>query len=1386
MKFCCRLLDSSGRCFLAFLALIFAPGRCFFGEPSCAAAPATVLTQSAASAGPGVVINEIHFDPPDKTRPEEFIELHNASPFEVPLGGWRFASGITFTFPAATVIPPGGFAVVAANPAAFRASFGFLPLGPWTGNLQNDGEKILLVDPEARLIDEVDYGVGFPWPTASHGLGASHELLHPDLDNNLGGSWRAARRIMELTAAQRFINPLDRNWRFHKGTNAPSGGNAWRQLNYAEDASWQTGATSIGYGDGDDQTLLEDMMNSYTTVYLRHKFSVRAGQVPAFLQLNLNVDDGAVAWINGTEVARFNVSVTEPAFNSTASGAIEAAWQRFIITNTTMLVTGENVLAIHALNQSTNSSDLTIDAELRTPDADFLEGRPTPGATNSVALTSFSDAPPLIRQVNHQPRQPTNGQVVTVTAKVTDIDRVAEVFLSYQVVNPGQYIRKADPAYQTSWTDIPMRDDGTNGDAVSGDSIFSVQLPGSLQTHRRLVRYRITARDARNNSIRVPYADDDSPNFAWFTYNGAPTWRGASRPGSTPVLEFPSSLMNSLPIYHLLANPTDVSNSQWNGGYDAVRMWGTLVYDGEVYDHIQFHNRGEASTYVAGKNKWRFHFNRARDFQARDLWGRRYRADWKTLNFDACASPWASVNRGMAGLDEAVAYRLYDLAGVPSSKTHYVHFRVIDQAAEASATSQYEGDLWGLYQAIEQPDGRFLKERDLPEGNVYKIEGGGGDKKNQGPTQSSDASDWNTFMARSLGSQTEAWWRLNMDMPKFYSFHAMNRVSANIDLRHGANHYAYHAPDGRWVILPWDLDMMFIPETHWPGIIDQNRALSLPALALEFKNRCREILDLICSDGSREGGQVGQLIDEFAAIVNPPGLPLTWADLDECMWNWHPQTTGSNVPSGQTNHRGNFYRTPFSDFRMGGSWVRTLASANLEGFVKYITDFCTDTDPDGFAPGDGDQRGYGYNYLEAEALDPAIPQTPTISYTGPENFPANVLRFESSAFNDPQGPGTFAAMQWRLGEIANPALPNYAPGSPRKYEIEPLWDSGELTNFSSQMTFPPTIARPGSTYRARVRHKDNTGRWSHWSAPLQFLASAGKGTLAASLVISEVMYHPPGPSAVEAALGYTANDFEFIELQNIGDATLDLTGLSLTKGADFEFPPGATLAPGAYALIVREATAFGLRYGAKLPVLGTYGPDKLDDAGERIELSYQGAPILSFAYNDAAPWPVAADGEGYSLVLKAPQINPNPTDPFNWRASVEPGGTPGSTDASSFADWKRFHGITSDTEDSDHDGLTAFMEYATGGDPSVSSAANVPAFRASTVPGSLEVLIHRQASADEARHLIAISTNLVKWTPLIISPFARMLAGAVETLHYSVPIPNGPGSLFLQVKFERR
>jgi len=1031
----------------------------------------TTTGDSPVSSNGTAVINELHYNPPLSTSPSEFIEIYNGGLDPLDLTGWTLSGGVDFAFPAGATLPSGEYLVIAENSNEFQTVFGFVPLGQWElgDRLSNDGERLTLRDGNGRRVDEVDYGVGFPWPTAADGAGPSMELIHPFVDNDLGGAWRST----------------------------------------------------------------------------------------------------------------------------------------------------------------------------------FM---PSPGVLNGAFTTNV---PPRIRQVRHVPEQPMAGTNVLISAKVTDPDGVAYVTLSYQLVDPGSYIRKTDAAYElpANWTNLAMNDNGLNGDAAAGDATWSVTVPASLQVHRRLVRYRITVEDSLTHSVRVPYTDDGQPNFAYFVYDGVPAWTGAKEPGVTPATNVPAEVMaNALPVYHLVADATDVVNCQYNGGYDGVRMWGTMVYDGRVYDHIQFYNRGEVSTYESGKNKWRFRFNRTRDFRARSIYGKRYKTDWKTMNFNSCASPWVASNRGMAGIDEAVPHRLYQLAGVPSSHTHWIHFRVVDAVDEAPP-DQYAGDLWGLYFAVEHPDGHFLDERDLPDGNTYKIWNGTGNKKNQGPTQPLDNSDWDAFWAASANLNTVDWWRSNFALESFYGFRAINRATGNVDMRDGSNYYMYHHPDGRWHAVPWDLDMMYAPVSHWSGVIRADRCLDHAEVRTEFRNRCRELVDLLFSDIDRHGGQAAQVVEELSQIVNPGGVPLTMVDVDEYMWSYHPRTRGS--------HRGPWYELSIFETRLRNDYYRTIPTPDHEGFQQSIVDYMFDTRPGGgFAVNDGIEDGYGFGFLSQEAADSAIPDRPTITYSGAVGHPVNALTFTCGPFSDPDGTNTFGAMRWRIGEIANPATTNFNPGKPWRYEIDAQWESAVLSNYSSTVEVPAGYLEVGCTYRARVRMMDNTGRWSHWSEPYPFLAGIADNVTALSnnLRVTEVMYHAAGGS-----------DYDFIEFHNTSPSVLlTLDGVMLTEGVDYTFPPGTVLTQGAYLVVAKlPGPAFDARYGDGMTVLGPY-EGNLSDGGEDVivEPPGGGAPLITFDYSDGRGWPLEADGAGHSLVplLQDDQSDGSLDHPANWRASAVIDGSPGRAD----------------------------------------------------------------------------------------------------------------------------
>ncbi len=1234
---------------------------------------------------PSVVINEIHYDPDIATDLVEFIELHNFGSTDVNLSGWYFSDGISYNFPVGSILPAGGYIIVVQNPAHMNTKWNngrfFISqtsiFGPFelASKLDSSGETIELRNSEGKVIDKIDYQLGFPWPTVGDavpedqpGTGSSIQLVNPLFDNDLGGSWRS----------------------------------------------------------------------SY----------------------------------------------------------------------------------------------------------------PTPAEHNAVIYAE--NIPPHIRQVKHLPKQPKSDEVVTITAKVTDSDGVAEVSLVYQIVEPGSYININEGRYNSNWTSIAMNDEGLNGDEAAGDYIYTVQIPESLQIHRRLIRYRIVVMDNSGQGLRVPYSDDPQPNFAYFVYDGVPSWRGAVQPGVTPVVEYGTDVMRSLPVYHLISKKSDVETATWfekYGGSD-YKWLGTFVYDGKVYDHIRYRMRGGVWRYAMGKNMWKFNFNRGHRFQACDDYGKKYKTKWDKLNFSACIQQGSFGQRGEHGMFEAVAFKLFNMAGVPAPKTNYLQFRIIDEQYEdgtlnaahsllTSSGTQYDGDFWGVYLTIEQMDGRFLDEHDLPDGNLYKMDGayeGGAKLNNQGPTGATDKSDVFAFRSNYNSASSADMWGSIVNLDAYYGLYAIYNAVHHGDIT-SKNHFFYQNPEpttnewgsnNLWWQLVWDVDLTWT--CYYGSMSDpfsRSGVLNHSEINIDCRNRVREIVDLLFNPE-----QTNQLIDEFAAVIdNPDGGPYI-VDADRAMWDYH-WVVGDGAYSRYLNQQASFKAGQGRFYEEAGQRGYTRS---FEGMVRVMKDFVVERQ----------------SRMGSISRDSAIPHTPTVTATCPSTYPINGLTFETSPFSDPQGSGTFAAMKWRIAEVApssqvvpviedrsvvliedgadwkyfkgtqepsggqdnwrqiefndsnwlsgktaigygesfivtnlsdmrgryttvylrktfnisdpdeigmltlqakyddgvniwingvhvvsgnthsaelpfdavvsnrsenheftaftlpeaqsylvsgtnvvavqvinsylsnssdcfidirltseaaepgeSPSTPLSYSRKPGKYEIDAVWESQEITTFNSDIQIPASAVNVGDTYRVRCRMKDNSGRWSHWSEPVQFVAgeplSAG---ILENLRITEIMYNPSG-----AAIGDSIDndEFEYVELKNIGDERIDLTFVSFVEGITFDFGSGniVSLLPGEYVLVVKNEAAFTSRYGLSMSdrIAGEY-LGNLSNSGESIALEdFWNGVIAKFEYNDGRGWPLSADGGGHSLVPLDDAIIGEPEGSLNyggnWRASTYIGGSPG-------------------------------------------------------------------------------------------------------------------------------
>ncbi len=246
--------------------------------------------------------------------------------------------------------------------------------------------------------------------------------------------------------------------------------------------------------------------------------------------------------------------------------------------------------------------------------------------------------------------------------------------------------------------------------------------------------------------------------------------------------------------------------------------------------------------------------------------------------------------------------------------------------------------------------------------------------------------------------------------------------------------------------------------------------------------------------------------------------------------------------------------------------------------------------------------------------------------------------------------------------------------------------------------------------------------WSgtEWSPLLDVWMNPDVASPASSnLLITEIAYLPPDAgTAGELAITTDRDDFEFVEIMNLGPQALDLSGVRLAGGVRFEFGPGVSMPAGARWVVVANRAAFLARFGADLAsvVAGEF-VGQLANEGEVLRLETAAGQVLhELHYLPGPPWPVGTDGPGSALTL----IDPNPAsstgEPGSWRVSRAPKGSPGSSDA------RRFEGNPG--ADLDQNGWPDLVDYVLG--------ASFRPLTARLTPEGLQLSYWLDASAEDA------------------------------------------------------
>ncbi|MFC1573030.1 metallophosphoesterase [Candidatus Eisenbacteria bacterium] len=161
--------------------------------------------------------------------------------------------------------------------------------------------------------------------------------------------------------------PAGAAWKYlDDGTNQ---GVAWRAPEF-DDSTWNEGPAQLGYGDGDEATVVSygpDSTDKYITTYFRHSIEVADTSLYSFLLLRVLRDDGAALYLNGSKLQRSNmpqgpIHYQTPASSSVSGDQEDTYFHHYV--DTTHLITGTNVFAAEIHQRSATSSDISFDLQV--------------------------------------------------------------------------------------------------------------------------------------------------------------------------------------------------------------------------------------------------------------------------------------------------------------------------------------------------------------------------------------------------------------------------------------------------------------------------------------------------------------------------------------------------------------------------------------------------------------------------------------------------------------------------------------------------------------------------------------------------------------------------------------------------------------------------------------------------------------------------------------------------------------------------------------------------------------------------------------------------------------------------------------------------------------
>jgi len=986
--------------------------------------------------------------------------------------------------------------------------------------------------------------------------------------------------------------------------------NNWIETDF-NDQNWNTGQYGIGYGDNDDNTIIN---NGTISIFARSRFSISDLQSVKNMFLHVDYDDAFVAYLNGIEIARENINGESPiVYNQTANSYTEPRipydqypWEKNITESIPLLNEGINVFAIQVHNFSSNSSDLTAHP--------FLSVEFTSEIDNSIGsnqILGFNDS------------------------------KTRKIHTNFKLSSKGEtlYLSNSDAKIVDSLAFPMLLSDESYGRLSNGDSIeFGIFNTPTPSAENGLFGYtkRLSVPDLNyyggfyDNGLVLMIKDDNSGNEnippTYYTLDGSvPTISSKLLNGSeiqiseSSAIRFrtietgalPSPIQtetyfieenHSLPVISITTNPRFL----WSDS-EGIYVVGTNGIGGNGHEKANWNQDWEIPIGFE-------YYDENKIKQIATGAGAKIFGGWSRLNPMKSLAIFFRSEYGLGEID----YKLFESKDITrfesivlrnsgndfTSQGHsmfrdglmstLVNDTEIDNNAFQPSVVYLNGEYWGIHNIREKLNEHYVESNSNEDSDNIDLIGNGGGLN---------------YFAAVHGTAEEYYSLLNYatSNPLFFP-HFYEEVEKGLDID---NYIDYH------------IAQIYYSNTDWPG---NNTKIWR---SRNNDGQWRWILyDTDFGFNLRYGGNVNHNTLNFALDPSGPGWPN---------------------PPWSTQLFRQLFDSPTFRTKFVNRTADLMNSAFKPSHIHFVIDSLS-------------------NLIESEIPRHMNTVTPAGAYGGSvgewnnqirsmKNFGSQRPTYIENAFTQPVNQG---------GKLGVGPLRDVTIRQPDKdmgvvYVNRLLIDedvSLELLNglvwtgkYFSNVDIPVrAIARNGYEFVGWTGDIISDSPKISITAGVNIAANFAPVSSENEIVITEIMYN----SDDEIDSG------DWVEIFNNKNSDVDLTDWILKDEDDdheFLFSDGTILKSGQYALIVRDSVKFKEVYDHSVDIFGEMNFGLAGSSDEVRIFDNFGAIIDSVSYDDEAPWPVEADGQGYSLELI--DIESDNSIAESWQASEYTQGSPG-------------------------------------------------------------------------------------------------------------------------------